>query len=243
LPDAPVSDLRTALQTLPESLSRWGELYPRAREATETVKGIKRRTEWLAHDNGLDPDGAEARTSRLAADVRQRFEPELRITEDYQAFVEALRRDARVVAAEAEKAGIDAGPLLLFAEELGANHADAALRLEEARAVAARASVLLDAATAPHAPRVTKPKWDADNKTLIWIVPIKTYKAGAAANQVELLDAFEAAGWGRCIPDPFNDSQKLNQTLKDLRKHLPLGTITFSADGDGGVRWEPAATL
>jgi hypothetical protein len=85
-----------------------------------------------------------------------------------------------------------------------------------------------------------KPRWDDIDKTLLWGKPIRTYKRGPAFNQTTLLKAFEAAGWVRRIPDPFEDQEKLNQTVKDLKLGLPRGTITFSADGNGGVRWDPA---
>jgi hypothetical protein len=104
-----------------------------------------------------------------------------------------------------------------------------------------RPESLPDGRTVSPLPPNLKPKWDGDNRTLIWLIPIKSYKKASADRQIDLLEAFEKAKWDRCIP--YNDPLRLNQTLRDLNAGLPLGTIRFSADGSGGVRWDQAPPL
>jgi hypothetical protein len=127
------SGTRTPLPVaLANNLRRWRELYPRALGAWHTAQKWKARRERLDFDNRVDPEGAALRTARLAADAPAGSVDTL---EEYTSLLEAIRKQAPRVAAMAEQAGIDAGPLLLFAEEPTPD------RCEAARAVAARASV------------------------------------------------------------------------------------------------------
>jgi hypothetical protein len=91
-------------------------------------------------------------------------------------------------------------------------------------------------------PASSVPRWDDDGRTLYFDgKEIKKFRRHPAPNQTELLTAFEEEGWPPTIPDPFTDPQKLEQTIWDINKRLPPGTIRFRGDGTGeGVTWEKA---
>jgi hypothetical protein len=59
--------------------------------------------------------------------------------------------------------------------------------------------------------------------------------------QEPLVQAFHDANWAS-IANPFADEENggavLRQTVKNLNRSLPPGTIRFHADGHGGVTWE-----
>jgi hypothetical protein len=84
------------------------------------------------------------------------------------------------------------------------------------------------------------PRWDGELRTLfLGTVGVKTYGRQPATRQIDLLEAFEQAGWARSIANPFQDHDTLNQTCKDLNKALPVGTLQFHLEGTGeGVYWE-----
>jgi hypothetical protein len=95
-----------------------------------------------------------------------------------------------------------------------------------------------------------KPHWDGESRTLFWSnVVIRTYTARIAENQIELLEAFEAAKWPPTIPNPFRnkaglDTRKLGQTVYNLNQGLKPGTNRFHLDGSGGdgVDWRPVSS-
>jgi hypothetical protein len=94
------------------------------------------------------------------------------------------------------------------------------------------------------------PRWDADGRQL-WFGKrlLKSYRQ-PAHRQVAVLAAFEKAGWGAHIDDPFSPEprerpqdagQRLHDTIHNLNRGLPAGTIEFHGDGTGaGVRWARA---
>jgi hypothetical protein len=85
------------------------------------------------------------------------------------------------------------------------------------------------------------PRWDQQTRTLeLDGVSIKTYRKHPAANQEELLTAFEAQGWSGQVVNPWpTRPATLPQTVKDLNSSLPAKTIRFVMDGTGeGVLWE-----
>jgi hypothetical protein len=88
-----------------------------------------------------------------------------------------------------------------------------------------------------------KPRWDGETRTLYWgNVEVRAYKRNPANRQIDLLEAFEAAGWPPTIPDPFRDATRLRQTVANLNEKLTPGTIRFHLDGTGdGVDWRPVA--
>ena len=68
-------------------------------------------------------------------------------------------------------------------------------------------------------------------------------------NQTRLLDVFQEQGWADAhIDDPLlvlegeteqDVKRRLHETLKNLNRTLPPGTIWFRGDGTGaGVTWE-----
>jgi hypothetical protein len=89
-----------------------------------------------------------------------------------------------------------------------------------------------------------KPRWDGETRTLFWgSASVRAYRKNPAKNQMDLLEAFEAAGWPRTLANPFGtDTVKLSNTVRDLNRHLVPGTIRFHLDGYGaqGVDWRPA---
>jgi hypothetical protein len=94
----------------------------------------------------------------------------------------------------------------------------------------------------PRRGRRPRPRWDPNTRTLyLGARLIKRYNRGSAPNQIDIIEAFENARWASAVDDPFGDSKKLNQTLRDLNRTLPAGTIRFRQDGTGeAVCWEYA---
>jgi hypothetical protein len=89
-----------------------------------------------------------------------------------------------------------------------------------------------------------KPSWDKSSHVLrIDNEEIRTIKRPAAAtNIMQILDAFEKAGWPRRVDDPIIpkkvDSIRLAAAVLSLNKGLQQ--IRFSKDGSGaGVVWNP----
>jgi len=86
-----------------------------------------------------------------------------------------------------------------------------------------------------------KPVWDEGRQTLSWKGRVVKRYGRPAKNQIDILEAFQKAGWPFTIPDPFRDHAKLKQTVKDLNRALRWEYIQFRLDGTGeGVNWEPA---
>lgn len=86
------------------------------------------------------------------------------------------------------------------------------------------------------------PRWDDHAATLYWGgTPIREFRSNPAKNQRDIIEAFHRENWARTIPDPLNNSRKLNATIRDLNKSLASKLIRFRGDGTGeGVMWEPA---
>jgi len=94
------------------------------------------------------------------------------------------------------------------------------------------------------------PHWDAVRRQL-WLGPqlLKEFRQPAPA-QVAVLAAFEARGWAAGhAPDPIPREpgetadevrHRLHDTVKNLNRGLPAGTIRFRADGGTGLWWEYA---
>ena len=97
-------------------------------------------------------------------------------------------------------------------------------------------------ASPPKPPQQAKPRWDGETRTLyLGDLLIKRYNRGTAVNQIDVIEAFQNAGWPAVIDDPFNNPRRLNQTLRSLKDSLPADTIRFRGDGTGdGVTWEYA---
>jgi hypothetical protein len=84
------------------------------------------------------------------------------------------------------------------------------------------------------------PVWDGELRKLSWKEDLlKHFRYHPAENQCFLLSRFQDAEWKKTIPDPFNNPEVLNQTLRDLNGTLPPNTIRFCADGTGEkVCWD-----
>ena len=93
------------------------------------------------------------------------------------------------------------------------------------------------------------PSWDPDSRCL-WLGAemIKHFRQ-PAPNQIAILDVFEEDGWANLhIDDPLpgdvdmteeDAKRRLHDTLHNLNRGLPAGTIRFRGDGTGqGVSWE-----
>jgi len=93
------------------------------------------------------------------------------------------------------------------------------------------------------------PYWDADCRRL-WLGEqlLKEFRQ-PAPNQTTLLDVFQEQGWVPShIDDPLSralgESEKsakrrLHETISNLNRGLPTGTIRFRGDGTGqGIVWE-----
>ncbi len=93
------------------------------------------------------------------------------------------------------------------------------------------------------------PRWDLKGRQL-WLSTrlLKTFRQ-PAPNQTTILDVFQEDEWAKShIDDPLSRSvgedeadarRRLHETIKNLNRGLPPGTIRFHGDGTGeGVRWE-----
>jgi hypothetical protein len=87
-----------------------------------------------------------------------------------------------------------------------------------------------------------KPVWDEHAATLSWRGRvIRQFHKNPAKNQRDIIEAFHNEGWPASIADPWRDTRKLNQTLRDLNASLLPNTIRFAGDATGeGARWEPS---
>jgi hypothetical protein len=97
-------------------------------------------------------------------------------------------------------------------------------------------------------PAAGAPRWDGDRRRL-WLGPqlLKEFRQ-PAPNQTTLLAAFEEDAWSEHVADPLPLGQeereedarrRLHETIKNLNRGLPSGTIRFRGDGTGrGVVWE-----
>jgi hypothetical protein len=93
------------------------------------------------------------------------------------------------------------------------------------------------------------PYWDALGRRL-WLggILLKEFQQ-PSPNQTRLLDVFQEEGWVLAhIDDPLplapwekekDAKRRLHDTIKNLNRGLPRGTIRFRGDGTGqGVRWQ-----
>jgi hypothetical protein len=90
-------------------------------------------------------------------------------------------------------------------------------------------------------PKHFLPQWDEEERELRYGDKLcKRYDANPAKNQIDVIEAFQAANWSRTLPDPFRNSRKLNTTIASLNRSMATGTIKFRGDGTGeGINWEP----
>jgi hypothetical protein len=97
--------------------------------------------------------------------------------------------------------------------------------------------------------RALLPWWDREQRRL-WLghLLLKEFRQ-PAPNQTALLEVFQEQGWfGTHIDDPLRPhageeeadvKRRLHETVKNLNRGLPPGTIRFCGDGTGeGVVWE-----
>lgn len=92
------------------------------------------------------------------------------------------------------------------------------------------------------------PYWEALCRRL-WLggILLKEFQQ-PSQNQTRLLDVFQEQGWDAHIDDPLplapwekeeDAKRRLHNTIKNLNRGLPRGTIRFRGDGTGqGVRWQ-----
>jgi len=93
------------------------------------------------------------------------------------------------------------------------------------------------------------PHWDAQARQL-WLATrlLKTFRQ-PAPNQILILEVFQEEQWGTShIDDPLppvegeveeDSRRRLRETIINLNRGLPPGTIRFHGDGTGeGVRWD-----
>jgi hypothetical protein len=90
------------------------------------------------------------------------------------------------------------------------------------------------------APEPSRPRWDAAQGVLLYedrvVRKVRPFKV--ATNIIQVLQAFETAGWPRQIEDPVRlGQQTLHETIRSLNKALRI--IRFHSDGTGErIRWE-----
>jgi hypothetical protein len=94
------------------------------------------------------------------------------------------------------------------------------------------------------------PRWDGAGRRLWLGDRVLKWFRQPAGNQTALLSAFQEQGWAAHIADPLRRAtnegeeeaqRRLHDTVKNLNRGLPPGTIRFRGDGTGqGVGWEYA---
>jgi hypothetical protein len=128
----------------------------------------------------------------------------------------------------------------------------AGLRCLSGLAVAAKAGIATTADPTPVAngrpKRRRRPRWDARRRQL-WLgkVLLKEFRQ-PAPYQTALLDAFQRRGWSsQFVKNPLEPmpgegteeaQRRLHDTIKNLNRGLPAGTIRFRGNGGTGVWWE-----
>src|SRR5262245_27943123 len=120
-------DLNAALESLRADLRRWPGVDAACRVAVPLIREYQDRLRRQGFDDQVDPDPRNVREradwlDTYAGPVRRR----LRTVEEWDALVERIKTHAPAVAAAAERAGIDAAPLLLFAADLDERQWEAA---------------------------------------------------------------------------------------------------------------------
>jgi hypothetical protein len=92
------------------------------------------------------------------------------------------------------------------------------------------------------------PFWDAATRQL-WLGSSLLKKfIQPAPNQTKILDTFQEQGWAQShLDDPLSPlagesdedaRRRLHETIKNLNRGMPSGTIRFHGDGTGqGVNW------
>jgi hypothetical protein len=106
-----------------------------------------------------------------------------------------------------------------------------------------------DMGSAARGPGADLPHWDAGCRRL-WLggVLLKEFRQ-PSPHQTRLLDVFQEQGWAIThIDDPLliepgereeDAKRRLHDTIKNLNRGLPRGTIRFRGDGTGqGVLWQ-----
>ena len=92
--------------------------------------------------------------------------------------------------------------------------------------------------------RIT-PSWNGQRRELRYGNRlIKTYRV-PAANQEQILEAFQAAGWPECLGDPLpsvseqDAKRRLHQSIQKLNQSTRNGPLRFRGDGTGRrICWE-----
>src|SRR5262245_17731477 len=106
-----------------------------------------------------------------------------------------------------------------------------AVRWETSRYMLSRGGALAEEPIKPH--------WDG--KRLWYGDRIVHEFSSLAGPQIELLEAFQRAGWRANIADPFNDNERQRQVIKNLNNGRVGRILTFKRDGSGeGVEWSLA---
>jgi hypothetical protein len=92
------------------------------------------------------------------------------------------------------------------------------------------------------------PRWTVEDRQLWFDGRLLKEFRQPAPNQTTLLAAFEEQGWPAHIDDPLpraewegeeDAKRRLHETIKNLNRGLPAGTMRFRGDGTGrGVVWE-----
>jgi hypothetical protein len=93
------------------------------------------------------------------------------------------------------------------------------------------------------------PFWDAGNRRFWWGEQLLKVFRQPAPNQTMILDVFQEQGWEIThaddpLPRAANEDdeeakRRLHDTIKNLNRGLPPGTIRFRGDGTGqAVIWE-----
>jgi hypothetical protein len=91
-----------------------------------------------------------------------------------------------------------------------------------------------------------RPEYDDKNHELRWNGKVVWHWSRQADRQEVLVKAFAQSGWARIIDNPFVDVPAkrrmavLRQTVTNLKRRLPSGTIRFSTNGHNQACWAPA---
>ena len=164
-------------------------------------------------------------------------------------FVQGLEGCATATGRPAQETAVLAAMHgLLAGVPPGPDQAELVGRLVRQVLSAAGAAPLRSFQQALEACAAARPSWDLAKRELRWQGRLVKRWCHDAANQIAVLDAFEAEGWPPCIANPLAQGRardakaRRRDTIHSLNDRLAAGTIHFFAGGAGdGVRWAALA--
>jgi type II secretory pathway component PulF len=129
-------DLMSALEALRTALPYWYELCQAHFAEVEEVRQAKECIRMIEADNSVLPDSTNDAINARLRSAQQRVKRGIKTAKAYSKVVKIIEVTVPMVAAAAEQADMDTGPLLLFAADLDPRY------WEQARALVDQLSIM-----------------------------------------------------------------------------------------------------